>query len=99
MNEIINQTSCLSLLSHAAVIGNTIPMQKIVDPIRAAGQTVQDEELARNGPLLHAHMESIRFRGLGSFLNWLFFGSWPEAWIPAPKDLLPLFIQHVRTYL
>jgi len=43
--------------------------------------------------------ESIRFRGLGSFLNWLFFGSRPEAWIPAPKDLLPLFIQHVRTYL
>jgi hypothetical protein len=39
-----------------AVIWNTIHMQKIVDQIRAAGQTVQDEDLARNWPLLHAHI-------------------------------------------
>jgi hypothetical protein len=26
--------------------------------------------------------------GLGGFLDRLFFGSSPEAWIPAPKDLV-----------
>ena len=56
VNEIMNKTSCLSLLSNAAVIWNTIHMQKIVDQIRATGQTVQDEDLARNWPLLHAHI-------------------------------------------
>ena len=56
VNEIMNQASCLSLLPHAAVIWHTIPLQKIVDPIRAAGQTVQDEDLARNWPLMHAHI-------------------------------------------
>ena len=56
VNEIMNKSSCLSLLSNAAVIWNTIHMQKIVDQIRATGQTVQDEDLARNWPLLHAHI-------------------------------------------
>jgi len=31
-------------------------MQKILNPIRAAGQTVQDEDLTRNWPLLQAHI-------------------------------------------
>jgi TnpA family transposase len=56
VNEIMNKTSCLSLLSNATVIWNTIHMQKIVDQLRAAGQTVQGEDLARNWPLLHAHI-------------------------------------------
>src|SRR6516164_7237512 len=38
--------------------------------------------------------ESIRFQGSCSFLDRLFFGLWPEAWIPASKRLLPLFIEH-----
>lgn len=56
VNEIMNKTSCLSLLSNAAVIWNTIHMQKIVDQLRAAGETVKEEDLARNWPLLHAHI-------------------------------------------
>ncbi len=56
INEIMNKTSCLSLLSNAAVIWNTINMQKIVDQLRATGQAVGDEDLARNWPLLHAHI-------------------------------------------
>src|SRR6516164_7831811 len=40
--------------------------------------------------------ESIRFQGSCSFLDRLFFGLWPEAWIPASKRLLPLFIEHPR---
>jgi TnpA family transposase len=56
INEIMNKTSCLSLLSNAVVIWNTIHMQKIVDRLRATGQAVKDEDLARNWPLLHAHI-------------------------------------------
>ena len=56
INEIMNKTSCLSLLSNAVVIWNTIHMQKIVDRLRAAGETVMQEDLSRNWPLLHAHI-------------------------------------------
>ena len=37
--------------------------------------------------------------GSGSFLGPLLFGLWPEAWIPASKRLLPLFIEHPRADL
>jgi Tn3 transposase DDE domain len=56
INEIMNKTSCLSLLSNAVVIWNTIHMQKIVDRLRGAGQAVKEEDLARNWPLLHTHI-------------------------------------------
>lgn len=56
INEIMNKTSCLRLLSNAVVIWNTIHMQKIVDRLRDAGETVMQEDLARNWPLLHAHL-------------------------------------------
>jgi hypothetical protein len=56
LNEIMNKTSCLSLLCNATVVWNTIHMQKIVDQLRKAGQTVRDEDLARIWPLLHEHI-------------------------------------------
>jgi TnpA family transposase len=56
INEIMNKTSCLSLLSNAVVIWNTIHMQTIVSRLQDAGQTVKQEDLARNWPLLHAHI-------------------------------------------
>jgi hypothetical protein len=52
----MNKTRCLSLLSNAVVIWNTIHMQKIVDRLRDAGETVMQEDLARNWPLPHAHI-------------------------------------------
>ena len=52
----MNKTSCLSLLSNAAVIWNTIHMQKIVDQILPLARTVKEEDLARNWPLLHARI-------------------------------------------
>ncbi len=52
----MNKTSCLSLLCNAAVVWNTVRMQKIVDQLRASGQTVQDEDLSRVWPLLHEHI-------------------------------------------
>ena len=56
LNEIMNKTSCLSLLCNATVVWNTIRMQKIVDQLRSSGQTVRDEDLARIWPLLHEHI-------------------------------------------
>jgi TnpA family transposase len=56
LNEIMNKTSCLSLLCNAAVLWNTVRMQKIVEQLRNSGQIVQDEDLARVWPLLHEHI-------------------------------------------
>jgi len=56
LNEIMNKTSCLSLLSNAAVVWNTARIQKIVDQLRGSNQTVRDEDLARIWPLLHEHI-------------------------------------------
>jgi TnpA family transposase len=54
--EIMNKASCLSLLSNAVVVWNTVAMEKIVAQLRATGQDVQDAHLARVSPLLHQHI-------------------------------------------
>lgn len=54
--EIMNKASCLSLLSNAVLIWNTRHIARIVDQLRAAGQEVLDEDIARVSPLLHAHI-------------------------------------------
>jgi TnpA family transposase len=53
--EIMNKASCLSLLSNAVLIWNTVHMSRITGQLRAAGQLVRDEDLARVSPLAHAH--------------------------------------------
>jgi TnpA family transposase len=54
--EVMNKASCLSLLSNAALVWNTVHIGRIVDQLRAAGHDVADEELARVSPLAHAHV-------------------------------------------
>ena len=54
--EIMNKASCLSLLSNAVLIWNTVQIDRIVGQLRAAGHVVLDEDLARVSPLLHAHI-------------------------------------------
>ena len=54
--EIMNKSSCLSLLSNAVVVWNTIQMQRIVDQLRAAGEAVSDRDLAHIAPLSFAHV-------------------------------------------
>lgn len=54
--EIMNKASCLSLLSNAVVVWNTLAMEKIVAQLRTTGQDVQDVHLARVSPLLHQHL-------------------------------------------
>ena len=48
--------SCLSLLSNAVLVWNTVHIARIVDQLRAAGHEVKDEDLARVSPLAHAHV-------------------------------------------
>ncbi len=53
--EIMNKASCLSLISNAVLIWNTVHMSRIAEQLRAAGNIVTDEDLARVSPLAHAH--------------------------------------------
>jgi Tn3 transposase DDE domain len=52
----MNKASCLSLLSNAALVWNTMRMGEIVARLRAAGEAVSDEDLARISPLAYAHV-------------------------------------------
>jgi hypothetical protein len=52
----VNKASCLSLLSNAVLVWNTVRMGEIVTRLRAAGETVSDEDLARISPLAYAHV-------------------------------------------
>ena len=54
--EVMNKASCLSLLSNAVLVWNTVHIARIVAQLRAAGHEVRDEDLARVSPLAHAHV-------------------------------------------
>jgi TnpA family transposase len=54
--EIMNKVSCLSLLSNAVLVWNTVRMTEILAQLRAAGETIRAEDLARVSPLAYAHV-------------------------------------------
>ena len=54
--EVMNKASCLSLLSNAVLVWNTVHIARIVAQLRAAGHDVRDEDLARVSPPMHAHV-------------------------------------------
>jgi TnpA family transposase len=54
--EIMNKASCLSLLSNAVLVWNTVRMGEMFTRLRTAGETVLDEDLARISPLVYAHV-------------------------------------------
>jgi TnpA family transposase len=54
--EIMNKASCLSLLSNAVLVWNTVAIMRIVTQLRAAGEIIPDEGLARILPLKHQHV-------------------------------------------
>lgn len=54
--EIMNKVSCLSLLSNAVLVWNTVRMTEILAQLRAAGKTILAEDLARVSPLAYAHV-------------------------------------------
>jgi len=55
-DEIMNKATCLSLLSNAVVVWNTVQMARIIEQLRAQGETITDEEVARISPLAFAHV-------------------------------------------
>jgi hypothetical protein len=54
--EVMNKASCLSLLSNAVLVWNTVHISRTVDQLRAAEHQVADEELVRVSPLAHVHV-------------------------------------------
>src|SRR5712691_6942789 len=54
--EIMNKATCLSLLSNAVVVWNTMQMSQIVEQLRASGETITEEDLARISPFASAHV-------------------------------------------
>lgn len=56
LDEIMNKASCLSLLSNAVLVWNTIEMEKIIIKLRVSGQHVDDTDIALSSPLPHRHV-------------------------------------------
>jgi TnpA family transposase len=54
--EIMNKAGCLSLLSNAVLVWDTVRMGEIVARLRATGETVLDEDLTRISTLTYAHV-------------------------------------------
>jgi TnpA family transposase len=54
--EIMNKASCLSLLSNAVLVWNTLRITEIVNQLRAAGHPIGNQDIARVSPLIHAHL-------------------------------------------
>ena len=54
--EIMNKATCLSLLSNAALVWNTVQMSRIIEQLRASGETITNEELARTSPMAFSHI-------------------------------------------
>jgi hypothetical protein len=54
--ESVNKASCLRLLSNAVLVWNTKAITQIVTQLRAAGETILDEDLVWISPLMHQHV-------------------------------------------
>ena len=52
----MNKATCLSLLSNAALVWNTVQMSWIIEQWRASGETITREELARISPMAFSHI-------------------------------------------
>jgi TnpA family transposase len=80
--EIMNKASCLSLLSNAAVLWNTLQMARITQQLRDAGNEIADEDLAHVWPLQRSRI----------IPNGTYFLNWPQAepaMASAPQPPLP----------
>jgi TnpA family transposase len=56
LDEILNKASCLSLLSNAVLVWNTVHISQIVGRLRTSGQEVLEADLSRVSPLCHTHI-------------------------------------------
>lgn len=53
--EVMNKASCLGLLSNAAVLWNTVQIERVVGRLHAGGAEI-DPDLAHVWPLQHARI-------------------------------------------
>jgi hypothetical protein len=53
---IMNKASCLSLLSNAVVLWNTLQIERIVTELPAGATTIRDEDLVHVWPLQRRHI-------------------------------------------
>ena len=56
LEAIMNKASCLSLLSNAVVLWNTLQIERIVTELRAGSTTIRDEDLVHVWPLQRRHI-------------------------------------------
>ena len=56
LKAMMNKASCLSLLSNAILIWNTIQISRIVNSLRKGGTIIADEHLTGVSPMLHRHV-------------------------------------------
>src|ERR1700757_212350 len=56
LDEMMNKASCLSLLSNAVLVWNTVRIAEIVSRLRVSGEEILDNDLARVSPLCRAHI-------------------------------------------
>jgi hypothetical protein len=54
--EIMNKATCLCLLSNAVLVWNTVHMTRLIAQLRATGETIADEDVARMSPAAFAHV-------------------------------------------
>ena len=52
--EVMSKASCLGLLSNAAVLWNTVQIERVVGRLRTAGAAIDPADLAHVWPLQHA---------------------------------------------
>jgi hypothetical protein len=52
----MNKATCLSLLPNAVVVWHTVQMTRTIAHLRANGETIAAEDLARVSPLAFAHV-------------------------------------------
>ena len=56
LDEIMNKASCLSILSNAVLVWNTVHIAMIVKKMRESGHYVDDKNLSRISPMMHKHI-------------------------------------------
>ena len=62
--ELMNQAGCLNLVTNAVVTWNTVYMAAVIERLRAEGQKMNDEDIARLSPARYEHInlyEKYRF--------------------------------------
>jgi TnpA family transposase len=70
--EVMNKATCLGLLSNAAVLWNTVQIERVVGRLRAGGAEIDPADLAHVWPLQHARI----------IPNGTYFLGWPQSQTP-----------------